>query len=142
MEIIREPSQDVSVVPSGKVVADRFTLAKRRWRGTATDGHEFAFDLVAPLAHDAVFTSAEGRRYLVEQKAEPVLEIALIPRPAPIARLGWALGNLHFPIEVTDEVIRVPDDIALRQFFEREKIPFEAVERVFQPFARTHGHAR
>ena len=107
----------------------------------ATDGQEFAFDLVAPLSHDAVFTSAEGRRYLVAQKPEPVLEITLIPRPAAVARLGWALGNLHFPIEVTDEVIRVPDDVALRQFFEREKIPFEPVERIFQPFARAHGHA-
>jgi urease accessory protein len=143
VQIIREPKlENAELSPDARLVADRFTLAKRRWRGTASDGHEFAFDLIVPLAHDAVFTSAEGRRYVVEQKPEPVLEIALIPRPAPVARLGWALGNLHFPIEVTDDVIRVPDDVALRQFFEREKIPFEAVERVFQPFARTHGHAR
>jgi urease accessory protein len=141
MEIIREPfPENESATPVARVVADRLILAKRRWRATASDGNEFAFDLVAPFAHGAIFASAARLHYVVEQKPEPVLEIALIARPAPVARLGWALGNLHFPIEVTDEVIRVPDDTALRQFFEREKIPFVAVECVFQPFARAHGH--
>jgi urease accessory protein len=125
----------------GTLRADRLTLARRRWRGTASDGREFGFDLSVPLVHGATFASASGQRYLIEQNPEPVLEITLIPRPAPIARLGWALGNLHFPIEVTDELIRVPDETALRQFLEREKIPFAATERVFQPFARAHAHA-
>ena len=141
MEIICKPAPDNhSATPAAGVVADRLTLAKRRWRATASDDNEFAFDLAAPFVHGTIFASAAGQHYIVEQKPEPVLEIALIPRPAPVARLGWALGNLHFPIEVTDEVIRVPDDTALRQFFEREKLPFVAVERVFQPFARAHGH--
>jgi urease accessory protein len=142
MEVIREgcaePRREGN---AGTLRADRLTLAKRRWRGAASDGREFGFDLAAPLAHGASFVAADGRHYLIEQQAEPVLEVALIPRAAPVARLGWALGNLHFPIEVIDEVIRVPDDTALRQFFEREKIPFTAVERVFQPFARAHSHA-
>ncbi len=142
MEIVREPAPENLAAPAARVVAERLTLAKRRWRATASDGNEFAFDLAVPFAHGTVFASSAGSHYLIEQKPEPVLEIALISRAAPVARLGWALGNLHFPIEVTDEVIRVPDDIALRHFFEREKIPYEAVERVFQPFARTHGHAR
>jgi urease accessory protein len=126
---------------AGRLRIDRVTLAKRRWRASASDGREFGFDLVAPFVHGTCFVAADGRHYLIEQQPEPVLEIALISRPAPIARLGWALGNLHFAIEVTDELIRVPDDTALRQFLEREKIPFAATERVFQPFARAHGHA-
>ena len=32
---------------------DRYTLAKRRWRGVAEDGREFGFDLEAPLADGA-----------------------------------------------------------------------------------------
>ena len=44
-------------------------------------------------------------------------------------------------MQVTDDVIRVPDDSALRQFFERENIPYVALDRVFQPFARAHSHA-
>ena len=142
MEMIREAARiNLPAVPAGRVVADRHTLAKRRWRATASDGKEFGFDLTAPFTHATVFNTAAGSAYLVEQKPEAVLEVKLIPRPAPVARLGWALGNLHFPIEVSDEVIRVPDDPAIRQLFEREKIPFEAVEAVFQPFARAHSHA-
>jgi len=119
---------------------DRLTLAKRRWRGTAEDGTEFGFDLAAPLTDGAAFHASAHTVYVIAQQPEPVLEIALIPRPAPVARLGWAIGNLHFPIQVTEEVIRVPDDPALRQLFEREKIPFTARESVFIPFAKAHRH--
>jgi urease accessory protein len=142
MEVIREGCAEPGREGyAGTLRSDRLTLAKRRWRAAASDGREFGFDLAAPFVHGTSFVAADGRHYLIEQHAEPVLEIALIPRPAPVARLGWALGNLHFPMEVIDEVIRVPDDTALRQFFEREMIPFTAVERVFQPFARGHNHA-
>ncbi len=130
-------NEDAGRIP---LPVDRLTLAKRRWRGTAEDGTEFGFDLTAPLANGAVFHATDTAIYVLAQKPEPVLEVALIPRPAPVARLGWAVGNLHFPIEVTDEVIRVPDDPALRQLFEREKIPFVACERVFVPFAKAHRH--
>ena len=141
MEVIRHsiPAGDAGS-PGPNLRVDRLTLAKRRWRATASDGEEFAFDLAVPFTHGTAFLNAEGCAYFIEQMPEPVLEIALIPRSAPVARLGWALGNLHFPMEVTDEVIRVPDDPAIRQMFEREKIPFFAVERVFQPFARAHSH--
>jgi urease accessory protein len=141
MELIRQSApENPAPTAVARLEVDRLTIAKRRWRGVASDGAEFGFDLAAPMSHGAVFASASGQRYVIEQKPEPVLEVKLIPRPAPVARLGWALGNLHFPMEVTDEVIRVPDDTALRQFLEREKIPFIAVERVFRPFARAHSH--
>ena len=127
-------------LPRITLTADRLMLAKRRWRCTATDGTDFGFDLSAPLADGAAFFASESSVYIIAQKPEPVLEIVLIPRPAPVARLGWTIGNLHFPIQVTDEVIRVPDDPALRQLFEREKIPFTAGECVFTPFAKSHRH--
>lgn len=123
-----------------RVPVDRLTLAKRRWRGTAEDGREFGFDLETPLADGALVFASDTARYAIAQLPEPVLEVVLIPRAAPVARLGWTIGNLHFPIQVTDEVIRVPDDPALRQLFEREKIPFTACERVFAPFAKGHRH--
>ena len=78
--------------------------------------------------------------YSIEQKPEPVLEITLIPKPAAVARLGWTIGNLHFPIQVTDEIVRVPDDPALRALFERQSIPFNETMSVFLPFARAHSH--
>jgi urease accessory protein len=143
VQVIREPLEHVD--PDGRrvpLMADRLTLAKRRWRGRAEDGEEFGFDLAAPLKNGAAFWAMKEAIYVIAQRAETVLEVVLIPRSAPVARLGWAIGNLHFPIEVTDDAIRVPDDPALRQLFTREGIPFVTVECVFQPFARTHSHAR
>jgi urease accessory protein len=127
-------------LPQVSILVDRHTLAKRRWRGYADDGTQFGFDLAAPLSHGAIVFAGDRARYAVHQKAEPVLEVALIPRPAPVARLGWTIGNLHFPIQVTDEFIRVPDDAALRQLFERQGIPFTPCERIFEPFAKSHQH--
>jgi len=127
-------------LPHIALLADRHTLAKRRWRGVADDGAEFGFALASPLTDGTAFFASDTALYVLTQKAELVLEVALIVRPAPIARLGWTIGNLHFPIQVTDDCIRVPDDPALRQLFEREKIPFTSCERVFVPFARAHSH--
>jgi urease accessory protein len=127
-------------LPRIPLSVQRLTLAKRRWRGTAADGAEFGFDLATPLTHAAPFHVGTASVYLIAQLPEPVLEIALIARPAPVARLGWTIGNLHFPIQVTDEVIRVPDDPALRQLFARENIPFTEAAQIFEPFARHHRH--
>ena len=140
MTLIHAALAEPPPLPRVVLAADRLTLAKRRWRGIASDDVEFGFDLAGPLADGTAFFASDTALYVLAQNAEPVLEVALIPRPAPVARLGWTIGNLHFPIQVTDDAIRVPDDPALRQLFEREKIPFTACERVFIPFAKTHRH--
>lgn len=140
MTLIHAALEKPPPLPRIALAADRLMLAKRRWRGIAADGTDFGFDLPAPLADGAAFYASDEAVYCVAQKPEPVLEIALIPKPAPVARLGWTIGNLHFQIQVTDEVIRVPDDPALRQLFEREKIPFAGAERVFVPLAKSHNH--
>ena len=140
MVIIHATLEVAPTLPRVALRVDRLTLAKRRWRAVAEDGAEFGFDLTVPLTDGAAFFASGSAVYGIVQKVEPVLEIALLPKPAPVARLGWTIGNLHFPIQVTDEVIRVPDDPALRQLFEREKIPFTEEERVFTPFARSHRH--
>ncbi|MGV3532370.1 MAG: urease accessory protein UreE [Chthoniobacteraceae bacterium] len=119
---------------------DRLTLAKRRWRGTAADGTEFGFDLTHPLANGDVFAQTETAVYRIAQQAEPVLEIPLESDPAAAARLGWTVGNLHFPIEVADGCIRMVDDPALRQLCEREHLHVHACERVFTPLGGGHSH--
>ena len=122
------------------------TLAKRRWRGVAEDATEFGFDLTVPLADGApVFATAEAL-YIIAQKYEPVLELRIADCGSQIAtdaaRVGWLIGNLHFQMEITDEVVRVADDPALRQLFEREHIAFVACARVFHPLggSAAHGH--
>lgn len=120
--------------------ADRLALAKRRWRAIAEDGCEFGFDLATPLTHGDTFFATQAACYTIEQIPEPVLEITLIPKPAAVARLGWTIGNLHFPIQVTADSIRVPDDPALRALFARQNIPFILTQAIFVPFAQAHSH--
>jgi len=119
--------------------ADRLTLAKRRWRGTAEDGREFGFDLAEPLADATPFFYIDGTTYLIAQQPEPVMELALAS-PAESARLGWLIGNLHFSLETTGDVIRVAADSALRQMFLREHISFSECSRVFHPYGHGHLH--
>jgi urease accessory protein len=126
--------------PRGRIPVDRLTLAKRRWRGVAEDGVEFGFALEHPLRDgDAVFAT-DAALYVVAQKYEPVLEISFTTDAAAAAKLGWMIGNLHFPLEIADGVVRVEDDVALRQLFEREGISFVACKRVFHPLSGGHRH--
>ncbi len=121
--------------------APRSSFGKRRWRGVAEDGREFGFDLHERIPDGAVFFQSETARYVLEQLAEPVLEIALPPDTAGAAKLGWHIGNLHFPLELTEGLLRVADDPALRQLCEREQLPFTPCERVFHPIRGGHSHA-
>jgi|ERR1700678_2481105 urease accessory protein len=138
MDLIRTPLPPVAPgVLEVLLPADRHTLAKRRWRATAEDGREFGFDLDEPL-HDGVAFFHDGdATYVIAQQPEPVLEVALAT-PLESARLGWLIGNLHFSLELAGCVIRVADDPALRQLFDREHIAFSEASHVFHP--ERHGH--
>lgn len=141
MQLIHGPLAEVpSGVASIRIPVDRLTLAKRRWRGAAEDGVEFGFDLVKPLGDGVAVLVGESGVYVIAQKYEPVLEVALGADAPTAARLGWLIGNLHFPLEVAGTTVRVAEDSALRQLFEREKIPFVACKRVFHPLAGGHHH--
>ena len=141
MEIIRAPILEWKAsLPTIRISVDRLTLAKRRWRGVAEDGSEFGFDLEAPLPDGARVFQNDAAAYVIAQKYEPVLEVALGTDAPVSARLGWIIGNLHFPLEVAGTVVRVADDPALRQLFDREHISFFACKRVFHPLSGAHHH--
>lgn len=142
MEIIRQPatSSNADAKARIRVPVDRLTLAKRRWRGVAENGQEFGFDLEKPLPDGATFFIDGQHEYVIAQKYEPVLEVRLVQDPPAAAKLGWMIGNLHFPLEVTSDSIRVADDPALRQMFEREGIEYAECKRVFHPLSGGHRH--
>lgn len=141
MELVHHalPKQN-SALPTVRIPVERLTLAKRRWRGVAEDGREFGFDLEAPLADHAAIFQSDTATYVLAQKYEPVLEVALGTDSPTAARLGWMIGNLHFQIEVAGEIVRVVDDPAVRQLFERERIAYTACKRVFHPLSGGHHH--
>ena len=123
------------------VRALRETLSKRRWRAVAEDGREFGFDLDHLLSHgDFVFIEG-AKRYAIEQQPEPVLEVKLGSDISVAAQRAWQMGNLHFPVQITPEVIRVADDSAVRQMLEREHIDYAVTMAVFCPITGAgHGH--
>ncbi len=119
---------------------DRLRLAKRRWRGFAEDGEEFGFDLEYPLRDGTFFFHSETRSYAIEQQTEPVIDIVCPENASDSARLGWVLGNLHFPIEIHPGKLRVCDDQAIRQLLLRENYTYSLVDAVFQPLSGAHSH--
>ena len=144
-EIIHEPLQGFDAdKPCLLLGTDRLTLAKRRWRQCAEDGRDFGFDLEHPLHNGDVFFETDSHRYMIVQTAEPVLEVPPSNggNSAEMALLGWNIGNLHFPVEISNGIIRVADDPALRRLFEREGISFVEAVRVFHPITSgsSHGH--
>ena len=145
MMIVRHAlaSPDATLI-SVRLPVDRLTLAKRRWRGVAEDGAEFGFDLETPLRDGATIFQSETAAYILAQKYEPVLEIRSSKfgdgRSADATRLGWMIGNLHFQIEIADDLVRVVDDLAIRQLFEREGIAFTPCKRIFHPLSGGHHH--
>jgi urease accessory protein len=136
-------TQALEAIPSGlKTIAvsvDRHQLARRRWRGVAADGTEFGIDVSEALTHGTCIHTTETTAYLIEQTPESCL---LVPIQAKVAaaHMGWMIGNLHFKAAFFEAGILVSDDLAVLQMLERENIPFQRVERVFQP-ARQGGHS-
>ncbi len=127
-------------LPPVVVRADRRTLAKTRWRAQAEDGTEFGFDLARPLRHGAAVFENEQARYVIEQRPEPLFRVR-VTDSTEAARLGWMIGNLHFPAQVRDGGIYVEADPAVRQMLAREDIVFEETEGIFQPLhAGGHHH--
>ncbi len=146
MILVHTPITADPALPEVVIAVERRQLAKRLWRATAADGTEFGFELAGPLEHgDAVFANAAAR-YVLRQLPEPVLEIPLPAAPDAAAVTGWAVGNLHFPIEAQPHRLLAPNDIALRQSLERLGIAYRAINEVFRPHrlaagATPHSHA-
>jgi urease accessory protein len=119
--------------------ADRWQLAKLRWRATAADGREFGFELEAPLRHgDLIWENYHGT-YTIVQDQEDVLVVTLPDAPAA-AGLAWAIGNLHQPLQVTAAEIITEDDAALRHLFEQQHLSFTLEKRVFEPVRAVIAH--
>lgn len=139
MNLIRQPiaapSFSLSEVP---LRIDRFTLAKRLWRGTAADGVEFGFELSIPLEHGETFFETSHARYVIEQIPETVVEISLDVAPSAAAGIGWAIGNLHLELFAEPTRLLAPDEPAVRQLLDRLKVSFTPTTAIFRPgrFAR------
>ncbi|MBT5692756.1 MAG: urease accessory protein UreE [Opitutae bacterium] len=126
-----------------KLITDRRTLAKRRWRGTAADGREFGFDLGNPLRHGQSFHAVDNKVYTLQQQPERVLRVSYTGSQEA-AHNAWQVGNLHFAAQFCEDYLLVEDDPAIRQMLDRLEVTYAEVEEVFEPVhaagAHSHGH--
>jgi urease accessory protein len=114
------------------VSAERRMFLKRRWRGVAGDGTEFGFDLESRLCDGALIHQNGNLDYVIQQEPERVCEIDF-KSPQQAALIGWKIGNLHFPVQVLTESIRVENDPAIQQLCIREDWTYQEISVVFQP---------
>lgn len=139
MQLVSGPLASAdSSLPEIPLRVERLTLAKRLWRGTAEDGTEFGFELDAPLRHGDTFFQSATARYTVQQHPEAVIEVSLDVAPSAAAGIGWAVGNLHLELQSEPTRLLAPDEPAVRQLFDRLKVPFKQTTAIFRPgrFAR------
>lgn len=139
MTIIAGPIPSIdTALPEIALRVERLTLAKRLWRGLAEDGTEFGFELEAPLKHGDAFFQTATARYVIQQHAEPVVEVSLEVAPSAAAGIGWAIGNLHLELSSEPTRLLAPDEPAVRQLLDRLKVPFKQTTAIFRPgrFAR------
>ena len=140
MHLITQPT---GPAPEGldivSVPVDRHKLARRRWRGEATDGTDFGFDVSDALSHGDCIYVSDTKAYVIEQAPEACFRIA-IDEPTRAAWVGWMVGNLHFKAAFSDAGILVQDDLAVEQMLDREHIHYHRVTEVFQP-SKQGGHS-
>ena len=89
MQLIKQAIKPSAAgLPEIGLVADRFKLQKRRWRGQAEDGADFGFELAEPLEHGAIFFESESHHYRIRQTPELVLAISRSRPPRWRCRTG------------------------------------------------------
>lgn len=114
------------------LAADRRQFLKRRWSGVAGDGTAFEFDLQERLIDGCVIFRSGGSDYVIRQAPETVYRIPF-ETAAHAALVAWKTGNLHMPVQITDDAILVLHDEAMGKLIQREGWSFIEVEAVFKP---------
>lgn len=139
MQLIHAPLDAPNLsLPEVTLSVERATAARRIWRGTASDGLEFGFELERPLRHGETFWETAAARYVVRQQPEAVVEISLAIAPSAAAGIGWAVGNLHLELCAESTRLLALDEPAVRQLLQRLQVPFTTTTAIFRPgrFAR------
>lgn len=115
-----------------ELAVERRKFLKRRWRGTASDGTDFGFDLESRLTNGCVIFQDGETDYIVRQLPEKVYEVPF-SNPGEGALIGWKVGNLHLPAQVMDGSLRILHDDAMKQLLDREGWQFSEPEVLFTP---------
>jgi len=126
--------------------ADKLLLTweQRRWtrgRFATAKGREIALALpTGTTLEPGCMVCVEADWYLsVEAVPEPLLAIHPRNRQEAI-RIGFEVGNRHFPLALEADSLLVPDDPAMVQLLERTGVIWERRLAVFTPIGNAHRH--
>lgn len=131
------PALSSSAVP---VRLDRHTLEKRRWRMTADDGTDIAAALSAPASHGQFLFSDDGRAFVIQQVAEPVLRVRLPDDPLAAARIGWIIGNQHLQAAFVKGALLVAHEPHTEQLLQRLGFNPSVENCLFRPDPHSAAH--
>lgn len=146
MLVITKPSVHVALAALTGRERDTLCLTweERRWtrkRVVTTAGREVGLALpTGSLLRPGDIVAVETDWYLeIEGKPEPVL--AVTPRDKDEAiRIAFDVGNRHFPLAITGDVLLIPDDTAMEQLLTRLGVVWQRRAAVFAPLGGGHSH--
>lgn len=90
------------------------------------------------LQHGDVLHEADGKLIYITLRPAEVLR-AEIANQAELLRVVYALGNLHFPLQIDGHMILTPADGPARAVFRELGITATTVQRRFQPLPLPNG---
>ncbi|MDX2103693.1 MAG: Urease accessory protein UreE [Alphaproteobacteria bacterium] len=130
---------------NARVTLDHHDRHRRRVQMTTDSGETFLLDLPRPvqLAEGDGLKCDDGTFILVSAKAEPCLRLRA-DAPATLARIAWAIGNRHAPIQVLADALITPADPVLAEMAAGLGAEVEMVDLPFEPdpgaYHGTAGH--
>lgn len=126
------PKSTKSTENTVELAVERRKFLKRRWRGTASDGTDFGFDLESRLTDGCVIFQDGEIDYIVRQLPEKIYEVSFSNHTEG-ALIGWKVGNLHLPAQVMEGSLRILHDDAMKQLLDREGWAYTEPEVLFTP---------
>ena len=117
----------------------RLSWEERRWtrkRAVTTSGRGVALALpTGSVLAPGDIIAVEAEWYLeIEGRPESVLELCPRSRDEAI-RIAFEVGNRHFPLAQSGDLLRVPDDRAMEQLLTRLGVAWQRREAVFAPIS-------
>ena len=122
------------------------TWEQRRWmrgRFTTAAGREIGVALPTGIQVEPGQTLwiAPEWYLTMEAASEPLLVIDGADREQAI-RIAFEVGNLHFPLALSDGKLLVPDDSAMINLFARIGVRWEKSAAPFRPIGKGSPHER
>jgi urease accessory protein len=144
VKLLEPGAQGAPVIDTLILTSDQRRTQRATVRGTGGTVVEFDFGEAVALRTDDTLLLDTGDAVEIVAAAEPLLEVRA--DLSTLARLAWALGDRHVPVQIFSNRIRFPGDDALRGLVEALGGKAVRIEAAFEPEGgayagqAAHGH--